>query len=94
MWSLIIFIKNISNFYEKISEKNHKVSNNTITKLKSLPQSFLINLGLHKRNDNLDKNEKLKKIYNEDNENYPNNIKFKVENYIETLKSEKSLRSV
>ncbi len=55
-----------------------------LCKLDSLPKSFLINLGIHQ--NELNKKEQLTTITNENNVNYPNNILFRQENYVSTLK--------
>jgi len=59
-----------------------------LCKLDSLPKSFLINLGIHQ--NELNKKEQLSTITNENNVNYPNNIQFRQENYVSTLKENES----
>lgn len=58
-----------------------------LEKLKSLPQSFLINLGLHRKHNEIDKAEKLQTFVNKENKKFPHNLIFKQENYLKDLNS-------
>ncbi len=58
-----------------------------LEKLKSLPQSFLINLGLNNKQNEIDKAEKLETFVNKENKRFPQNLIFKQENYLKEIKS-------
>jgi len=55
-------------------------------KLKSLPQSFLINLGLNRKQNLIEKTEKLENFINKENKKFPQNLIFKQENYLKEFK--------
>ncbi len=61
--------------------------NEILEKLKTLPQSFLINMGMNRKHSDIDKTEKLNNFKNEENKNCPQNLEFRQENFINDFKS-------